>query len=100
MRCDYRPWRQLQGYFRFLAFGPSSAEISRRKTTPTEVSVSFSSVMVSGGDHEVIGRDLHLDADNYQIIGVLPEKIEGLYPKVEIWVPAVFDPESLSPKYR
>lgn len=53
-----------------------------------------------GDNREVIGRDLHLDADSYQIIGVLPEKIEALYPKVAIWVPAVFDPESLSPKYR
>lgn len=53
-----------------------------------------------GNDREVIGRDLHLDADSYQIIGVLPEKIEALYPNVEVWVPAAFDPESLSPKYR
>lgn len=53
-----------------------------------------------GDDRGVIGRNLHLDADSYEIIGVLPEKIEGLYPKVEIWLPAVFDPESLSPKYR
>ena len=53
-----------------------------------------------GDDRGAVGKDLHLDADNYQIIGVLPEKIEALYPKVEIWVPAVFTPESLSPKYR
>jgi len=25
---------------------------------------------------------------------------KGLYPHVDIWVPAVFDPESLNPKYR
>jgi predicted permease len=53
-----------------------------------------------GDDRGAVGKDLHLDADNYQIIGVLPEKIAALYPKVEIWVPAVFTPESLSPKYR
>jgi predicted permease len=53
-----------------------------------------------GDDRGAVGKDLHLDADNYQIIGVLPDKIEALYPKVEIWVPAVFTPESLSPQYR
>ena len=53
-----------------------------------------------GEDRGVVGRDLRLDADNYQIIGVLPEKIQALYPNVEIWVPAVFTPESLSPEYR
>jgi putative ABC transport system permease protein len=53
-----------------------------------------------GSDRSVVGRELHLDTKNYEIIGVLPEKIGALYPKVEIWVPAVFDPESLSPKYR
>ncbi len=53
-----------------------------------------------GEDRGVVGRDLHLDAENYQIVGVLPEEIEALYPHVEIWVPAIFTPESLSPRYR
>ncbi len=53
-----------------------------------------------GEDRGVVGRDLNLDAENYEIVGVLPEEIETLYPHVEIWVPAIFTPESLSPKYR
>src|SRR5882762_7778177 len=53
-----------------------------------------------GEDRGVVGRDLPLDAENYQIVGVLPEEIEALYPHVEIWVPAIFTPELLSPKYR
>jgi len=51
-----------------------------------------------GEDRGVVGRDLHLDAENYQIVGVLPEEIEALYPHVEIWVPAIFTPESLFPQ--
>ena len=53
-----------------------------------------------GSDRAVLGRELRLDAKSYEIIGVLPKEIEGLYPHVEIWVPAVFDAEALSPKYR
>ncbi len=53
-----------------------------------------------GNDHAVVGRELRLDTKSYEIIGVLPKKIEALYPHVEVWVPAAFSPESLSPKYR
>lgn len=83
-------------------------EFGRDFTTQDDIYGSQHVVLLSqglwrrlfGSDRGVVGRDLHLDADNYQIIGVLPQKIEALYPKVEIWIPAVFDPESLSPKYR
>ena len=55
---------------------------------------------VFGSDRVVVGRELRLDAKSYEIIGVLPKEIEALYPHVDVWVPAAFDPESLSPKYR
>lgn len=51
-------------------------------------------------DPGVIGRELHLDANAYEIIGVLPAKLDALYPNVEVWIPAAFSQESLSPKYR
>lgn len=93
------------GLFPLLGIRP---EFGRDFTTQDDTYGSQHVVLLShgfwrrlfGDDREVVGRDLHLDADSYQIIGVLPEKIQALYPKVEIWVPAVFDPESLSPKYR
>ena len=53
-----------------------------------------------GSDRAIVGRELRLDAKSYGIIGVLPKGIEALYPHVEVWVPAAFSPESLSPKYR
>jgi len=53
-----------------------------------------------GSDRGVVGRELRLDAKSYEIIGVLPKEIETLYPHVEVWVPAVFSPDSLLPKYR
>jgi putative ABC transport system permease protein len=53
-----------------------------------------------GNDPGVIGRELHLDANAYEIIGVLPAKLDALYPNVEVWIPAAFSQESLSPKYR
>jgi putative ABC transport system permease protein len=48
----------------------------------------------------VVGRELRLDAKNYEIVGVLPAEIEALYPHTDVWIPAAFDPESSSPKYR
>jgi len=53
-----------------------------------------------GNDPGVIGRELHLDANVYKIIGVLPAKLDVLYPNVDVWIPAAFSQESLSPKYR
>jgi putative ABC transport system permease protein len=53
-----------------------------------------------GNDPGVIGRELHLDANAYEIIGVLPARLDALYPNVEVWTPAAFTPESLSAKYR
>ena len=53
-----------------------------------------------GDDRGVVGRALHLDGNAYQIVGVLPAKLDALYPNVEVWIPAAFSPESLSPKYR
>jgi putative ABC transport system permease protein len=43
---------------------------------------------------------LKLDGDNYEIVGVLPENLETLYPHVEAWIPAVFSPESLTEPHR
>ena len=53
-----------------------------------------------GNDPAIVGTELRLDAKSYEVIGVLPREIAAVYPHVEVWVPAAFSPESLSPKYR
>jgi len=56
-----------------------------------------------GGDHNAIGRRLNLAGGTYElvegsfeIIGIMPESLELLYPHVELWIPVAFPPESFS----
>jgi hypothetical protein len=56
-----------------------------------------------GGAPNAIGKRLNPVGGNYQlvegsfeIIGVMPESLELLYPHVELWIPVVFAPESFS----
>lgn len=51
-------------------------------------------------DRNAIGQRLKLDGDSYEIVGVLPETLETLYPQVEVWVPARFSVESLTEAHR
>jgi len=51
-------------------------------------------------DRGAIGARLKLDGDSYEIVGVLPETLETLYPQVEAWVPAKFSAESLTEEHR
>jgi len=55
------------------------------------------------GDRNVIGKRLNPAGGTYQlvegsfeIIGVMPESLELLYPHVELWIPVAFPPESFS----
>ena len=56
-----------------------------------------------GGDRNAIGKRLNLDGGIYElvegsfeIIGVMPESLELLYPHVELWIPVAFPPGSFS----
>jgi predicted permease len=51
-------------------------------------------------DRGAIGKRLQLDGNSYEIVGVLPERLDALYPHTEIWVPAAISPESVAEKYR
>jgi predicted permease len=51
-------------------------------------------------NRSAVGGTLKLDGVNYEIVGVLPENLETLYPHVEAWIPAVFSPESLTEEHR
>ncbi len=53
-----------------------------------------------GNDRSAIGKHLQLEGSSYEIIGVLPEKLEILYPQTELWVPAAFSPEQLTEEHR
>ncbi len=83
-------------------------ELGRDFTTQDDTYGSQPIVLLSSGlwqrlfgdDRGVIGRKLRLDANAYEIVGVLPAKLDALYPNVEVWIPAAFSAESLSPKYR
>ena len=52
------------------------------------------------GDPGVIGKNIQLDGNSCEIIGVLPDKMDNLYPRTEIWVPAAISPEAVAEKYR
>ena len=52
------------------------------------------------GNRSALGGTIKLDGQSYQIVGVLPENIETLYPHVEAWIPAAFSPESLTEEHR
>jgi len=51
-------------------------------------------------NQSVIGERLKLDGESYEVVGVLPETLETLYPHIEAWVPARFSAESLTEEHR
>ena len=60
-----------------------------------------------GGDRKAIGKRLNPAGGTYQlvegsfeIIGVMPQSLELLYPHVELWIPVAFPPESFSEENR
>lgn len=48
------------------------------------------------GNPSAVGAVLQLDGESYEIIGVLPENLESLYPHIDVWIPAVLAPETLT----
>jgi predicted permease len=52
------------------------------------------------GNRSALGEKVRLDGDGYEIVGVLPENLETLYPHVDAWIPAAFPPESLTEEHR
>ncbi len=82
--------------------------LGRTFTTNDEARGSIHVVLLSHGlwrrlfsrDRSAIGERLKLDGEGYEIVGVLPETLESLYPHVEAWVPARFSAESLTEEHR
>jgi putative ABC transport system permease protein len=53
---------------------------------------------IFGGSPSAIGKHVQLNDESYEIIGVLPEKLQILYPHVQLWVPIAFSPKAFSPE--
>jgi putative ABC transport system permease protein len=51
-------------------------------------------------DQGVIGKRLQLDGESYEIIGVVPRKLDVIYPEVELWTPMAFTPRDLNEERR
>ena len=47
-----------------------------------------------------LGQPLTLDGKSYEVVGVLPARIEQVYPNVDIWIPMAFSPAELSEQRR
>jgi putative ABC transport system permease protein len=47
-----------------------------------------------------LNSSIQLNADHYQVIGVAPERIQEMYPHVDLWIPMAFTPRELSEERR
>lgn len=45
-----------------------------------------------GGDEHMLGRSLILNADAYEVIGILPESYRPTFTNAEVWIPVPFYP--------
>jgi predicted permease len=53
-----------------------------------------------GGDPGVIGRDLRIDGQPHEIVGVMPRTFSFMQPDTMLWVPAAFTPRQKSDEQR
>lgn len=52
-----------------------------------------------GADPKVVGQTVRLNEKPYEVIGVAPSAL-GFLSQIDVWVPAAFTPEQLSPRFR
>ncbi|HLH56832.1 MAG TPA: ABC transporter permease [Verrucomicrobiae bacterium] len=52
-----------------------------------------------GGDPNILGQSLTLDGEPYQVVGVMPPRMQYPNPNVEIWTPLAFNPSQLSQRH-
>jgi putative ABC transport system permease protein len=53
-----------------------------------------------GGARGAIGQRVQLDGQSYEVVGVLPEQIQLLYPDAQLWIPMALSPEDLGENRR
>ena len=52
-----------------------------------------------GGDTNILGQSLTLDGESYQVIGVMPPRMQYPEPNLEVWTPLAFSPDQLSQRH-
>jgi predicted permease len=84
--------RVTAGFFDVLGVRP---EVGRAFTAADDVPGAPRVVILShelwrsrfGADPAMVGRDLRLDGERVQVVGIMPARFQFLGPKVELWVP-------------
>ena len=51
---------------------------------------------IFGGARNAIGKRVQLDDESYEVIGVLPEKLQILYPHIQLWIPIALPPRAFT----
>ena len=52
-----------------------------------------------GGDTNILGQNLTLNGEPYQVIGVMPPRMQFPEPNLEVWTPLAFNPDQLSQRH-
>jgi putative ABC transport system permease protein len=47
-----------------------------------------------------VSSTIQLNGETYQVIGVVPDGIEEIYPHIDLWIPMAFSPQELSEERR
>ena len=89
--------RVTAGFFDVLGVAPASG---RGFTAQDDVPAAPRVVIIShelwrgrfNGDPAIVGRDVRLDGERVQVVGVMPRGFQFLEPKVELWVPMRMTP--------
>lgn len=55
---------------------------------------------LGGEDAQIVGEQLRLDGESYQVIGIAPESFYLRYERADVWVPRVFKPWEFQPDQR
>src|SRR6266496_3953661 len=89
--------RVTASFFPTLGINP----VAGRFFTPEEDKVGNDRVVVLSSalwkrlfnsSSNVFNGPIQLNGDNYQVIGVVPEGIEEIYPHIDLWIPMAFSP--------
>lgn len=53
-----------------------------------------------GGDPQIVGKDVRINSQPFNVVGVLPRTFSFMEPDVMLWVPAAFTPQQKSDENR
>jgi putative ABC transport system permease protein len=92
--------RVTQSFFDVLASAPALGRVFRpEEDRPGAPHVTILSHRLwqgrFGGDPNIVGRDVLLGNERFEIVGVMPAEFQFLESYVGLWVPAAFSPEEL-----